>query len=123
MERFIRGQVVIIPFPFSDLTNAKRRPALVLAVLPFNDLLLCQISSKFQLDRQALPLESTDFASGSLPSQSYVRCGKLFAAAEKIVERTAGHLTDQALSRIARTNADIVLGVDKVFPSENPAGS
>jgi mRNA interferase MazF len=117
MERFVRGQVVIIPFPFSDLSSAKRRPALVLAVLPFNDLLLCQISSKFRLDRHALALDSTDFASGSLPSQSYVRCGKLFAAAENIVERTAGTLTDQALSRIARLNADVILGLDTFDPS------
>lgn len=111
MERFIRGHVVVIPFPFSDLSNSKRRPALVLAVLPFNDLLLCQISSKFHLDRQAILLEATDFSSGSLPTQSYVRCGKLFAASEHIIERTAGLLTDQALSRIARLNADIILGM------------
>jgi mRNA interferase MazF len=96
MERFIRGQVVIISFPFSDLINTKRRPALVLAILPFNDLLLCQISSTYRLDRQAIPLEPDDFSSGTLPTRSYVRCGKLFAAAENIVERIAGQLTDRA---------------------------
>lgn len=33
MARFVKGEVVIVPFPFSDLTQAKRRPALVVASL------------------------------------------------------------------------------------------
>jgi len=30
VERFIKGDIVFIPFPYSDLTNTKRRLALVL---------------------------------------------------------------------------------------------
>ena len=45
MARFVRGDVVVIPFPFSDLSQAKRRPALVLAELEGNDRILCQITS------------------------------------------------------------------------------
>jgi mRNA interferase MazF len=30
MDRFVKGDVVVIPFPFSDLTGSKRRPALIL---------------------------------------------------------------------------------------------
>ncbi|WP_235335003.1 MULTISPECIES: type II toxin-antitoxin system PemK/MazF family toxin [Aphanizomenon] len=46
MEEFIKGDVVIVPFPFSDLTQTKRRPALVIATLQGNDLILCQITSQ-----------------------------------------------------------------------------
>ena len=31
MERFVKGDVVVVPFPLSDLSRAKRRPALVIA--------------------------------------------------------------------------------------------
>jgi mRNA interferase MazF len=46
MGKFVKGDVVIIPFPFSDLSSSKRRPALVLAGLKGNDIILCQITSK-----------------------------------------------------------------------------
>ena len=44
--KICKGDVVVVPFPFSDLTQAKRRPALVLSVLEGDDLILCQITSQ-----------------------------------------------------------------------------
>lgn len=45
MAKFVKGDVVVIPFPFSDLSQAKRCPALVLAGLSGDDIILCQITS------------------------------------------------------------------------------
>jgi len=39
LEQIVRGDVVVIPFSFSGLTQAKRRPALVLSALRGNDLI------------------------------------------------------------------------------------
>jgi len=49
MERFVKGDIVVIPFPFSDLSQHKRRPAMVLADLKGEDLILCQITSKHRI--------------------------------------------------------------------------
>jgi mRNA interferase MazF len=46
MEEFVKGDVVVVPFPFSDLSEAKRRPALVIADLAGDDFVLCQITSQ-----------------------------------------------------------------------------
>jgi len=46
MAKFVKGDVVIVPFPFSDLSQSKRRPALVIAGLDGDDLILCQITSR-----------------------------------------------------------------------------
>ena len=40
------GSVVLIPFPFSDLSQSKRRPAVVLADAGRGDWILCQVTSK-----------------------------------------------------------------------------
>ena len=66
MARFVKGDIVVVPFPFSDLTHAKRRPALVLADLEGDDLILCQITSQQVRDKYAIDLADDDFETGSL---------------------------------------------------------
>ena len=60
------GSVVLIPFPFSDLSQSKLRPAVVLASAARGDWILCQITSRPWGDPRAEPLNSGDFASGGL---------------------------------------------------------
>lgn len=56
MERFIKGDIVVVPFPFSDLSNFKKRPALVISTLKGDDLILCQITSQAISDDYAISL-------------------------------------------------------------------
>lgn len=67
----VAGAVVIVPFPFSDLSQTKRRPAAVLAAAGRDDWILCQITSNPYGDHRAIMLASTSFATGSLPVTSY----------------------------------------------------
>ena len=80
MARFVKGDVVVVPFPFSDLTRAKRRPALVIAEMEGDDLILCQITSQRIRDRYAIPIDDKDFQTGSLKQRSNVRPNRLFTA-------------------------------------------
>jgi mRNA interferase MazF len=73
LERFVKGDVVVVPFPFSDLTEAKRRPALVLVELDGEDRILCQITSQQFEDRYAVALNEFDFEEGSLRKISNIR--------------------------------------------------
>ena len=61
MEGFVRGDVVVVPFPFSDLSRAKRRPALVVAESKADDLILCQITSQQVKDEYSISLDDRDF--------------------------------------------------------------
>lgn len=98
------GLVVLVRFPFSDLSSSKLRPALVLARAGGTDWVLCQITSNPYSDPIALPLTAASFAEGGLPRESFARPGKLFTASESIVVRRAGTLT-------AATHRSIVDGV------------
>ena len=80
MGRFVKGDIVIMPFPFSDLSASKKRPALVVASRAGDDVILCQITSQPIRDRYALAIEKKDFATGGLNRPSNVRPNRLFTA-------------------------------------------
>jgi mRNA interferase MazF len=95
MAKFVKGEVVVIPFPFSDLSGSKRRPALVLADLRGDDIILCQITSQNSpKDLFAIPLVSTDFISGSLPVASNIRPNRIFTADKNLIIKSAGQISD-----------------------------
>jgi len=64
METSLKGSVVIIPFPFSDLTGSKRRPALIVADWGGADVILAQITSVAHKDLFAVDLNGKDFLNG-----------------------------------------------------------
>ena len=86
------GTVVLVPFPFSDLSQAKLRPAVVLADVDRGDWILCQITSNPYGDTRAILLEDTSFAVGALRVASYARPGKLFTANSALMVTQVGTL-------------------------------
>jgi mRNA interferase MazF len=100
MGTFTAGQVVIVHFPFSDLTASKLRPAVVLAEAGRGDWILCQITSKSYSDSRAVPLDAADFAQGSLRLASYVRPGKLFTANVSLIANQVGALQPGKFSAV-----------------------
>jgi len=100
MGALAAGAVVLVPFPFSDLSETKLRPAVVLAAAGRGDWILCQITSNRYTDPRALELKATDFSSGSLMVTSFTRPGKLFTAHESLVRATIGQLTPKMRGRV-----------------------
>ena len=98
MERPVKGDVVVVPFPFSDLSLAKRRPALVLADLDGDDVILVQITSRAMQDRYSLPIADADFAQGELRLPSYVRPNRIFTADRSLILYRVGMLKPDRLA-------------------------
>jgi mRNA interferase MazF len=95
-----RGSVALVPFPFSDLSQAKLRPAIVLASVGRGDWILCQVTSNEYGDDRAISITTDDFADGGLRVASFARPGKLFTAHETLIRMQAGRLTPGAFERI-----------------------
>ena len=108
MERFIKGDVVVIPFPFSDLSQFKKRPALVIAVLEGEDLILCQITSKYKSDNYAISLNESDFAEGNLKIDSYIRPNKIFTAHKDLILYKIGHIKEEKLYEVLEKLEEIL---------------
>lgn len=100
MEPPASGRVVLVRFPFSDLSQSKLRPACVLADAGRGDFILCQITSNPYADPQAVELTDSDFDEGSLRRVSYARPGKLFTAHLSLISAVAGTLGAAATRRV-----------------------
>ena len=97
-----------MPFPFSALSHAKRRPALVVAELEGDDIILCQITSQKLYDKYSIVLSDTDFESGGLRRKSHIRPNRLFTADTRLILYRAGHLKPEKLKEVIERIIEIL---------------
>ena len=110
MARFVKGDVVVVPFLFSDLSQSKRRPALVITPLEGNDNILCQITSKNISDNYAISIDDVDFESGSLKQVSNIRPNRLFTADNQIILYRLGSIKKEKLTQLIQKVIEIIKG-------------
>ncbi len=103
-EAYARGTVVFVPFPFTDLSGRKRRPALVVSPDGFDgeDLVLCAITSRVPRTPSAwqVTIEAHDMADDELPKRSVVRVGKLFTTHRSLIAGRFGAVTEEKLVEV-----------------------
>jgi len=114
MALLTAGKVVLVAFPFSDLSQSKLRPAIVLADAERGDWILCQVTSRPYGDARAISLKNDSFSVGSLRVESFVRPGKLFTGSQSLVGQEVGHLNDETTEQILSGVIDILLGAKEV---------
>jgi mRNA interferase MazF len=103
MGAFAAGEVILLPFPFSDLARNKIRPALLLAEATRGDWIVCQITSNPYADPTAIPLADTDFTTGGLQRLSHIRPTKVFTANATLFLAIAGTVNHQTLTAARAT--------------------
>jgi len=101
------GDVVVVPFPFSDLTEFKKRPALILAALQGEDLILCQITTKRFQDPYVVQLGEYDFQSGKLKVESNIRPNRLFTVDQRIILYKIGKIKQSKLEEVKQKIVEI----------------
>lgn len=107
MGRFVKGDVVVLPFPFSDLTANKKRPALVVANLSGDDVIVCLITSQNAKDSYAISLSNSDFTTGNLKQNSNVRPNRVFTANSSIILYRIGTLEKKKLEEVENKLVEI----------------
>jgi len=100
MARFVKGDVVVIPFPYSDLSKAKKRPALVISPLDSNEVILCQITSQWSKGKYIIPINEKDFTQGTLKKLSHIKFNRIFTADRKIILYRVGRISKEKLEEV-----------------------
>lgn len=100
MEGLVRGDVIILDFPSSNLIQAKRRPALIVKVPKGEDIIICQITAKSQEKSVEIPIMKKDFSKGELKRDSYVRIDKLTTIKKTRIRYRIGSLKNEKFEEI-----------------------
>lgn len=93
-------EVVLVPFPYSNHSQTKVRPALCLANGDRGDSTYCQITSSPYGDPAAISIDDADFETGGLRTHSFARPCVLSTIHESIVIKVVGKLREPTFQRI-----------------------
>ena len=105
-----RGEIVLVPVPFSDLTHTKKRPVLVVSNTVHNyaspDMIVVAITSN--LVQSGIVIDPGDLTSGVLPKKSLIRCEKIYTLEQSIVVKQIGVLSDDVLLKVANEICNLI---------------
>jgi len=95
-----RGDLALVPFPFTDLSASKRRPVLCLTDPDgFGDFLGVAATSRPH-HVHAIPLADEAMAEGRLPAPSWVRTDRVVTLNAALVTKTFGSVTDSFTAQV-----------------------
>ena len=101
-----QGEILIVPFPFSDLSSIKRRPVLVLSKKSYNsssdDIMTCGITSNIKDSKHAILIENSDLEHGQIPIASRIKVDKLFTLDKNIVEKSVGRINKETFDKVKK---------------------
>ena len=100
MERFVKGDVVVLPFPYTDFSGVKKRPAVIIATLKGNNVILAQITTNQRNDEDLISLTRKDFSSGLLSSDSFIMISLIFTVDSSKIAYKAGKLKLEKIKEI-----------------------
>ena len=101
-----KGTIVLVPFPFADLSTMKVRPALCLTdeTGPFKQVVLAFISSNLSGDKLSTDIVLDDnspwFEATKLRVSSILKVNKLVTVEKKIIKTKLGILPDKILKEV-----------------------
>ncbi len=102
MEGFVRGDIIIIEFPFSDLKNVKRRPVLILKVPKGEDVIVAQMIAESYEKPVEISIKKEDFKQGSLKKDGYLRIDKIASIEKELIKYKAGSLKSEKFNEIIK---------------------
>ncbi len=101
-----QGEIIIVPFPFSDLSSVKKRPVLVLSKQIDNntsdDIITCGITSNIKDSKYSIFIENKDLDKGQIPTKSRIKVDKLFTLNKRIVEKSVGRINKKTFNEVKK---------------------
>ncbi|MBS3086916.1 type II toxin-antitoxin system PemK/MazF family toxin [Candidatus Pacearchaeota archaeon] len=100
MERLVRGDIIVIEFPYSNLKNSKRRPVLILKIPKGEDIVVLQITKSSYEKQLEVVIKKEDFRQGNLKKESRIRIDKIASIDKSLVKYKIGSLKKEKFEEV-----------------------
>ena len=104
--QFEQGEILLVPFPFTNLSSIKKRPVLVISTSEYNkkneDIITCGITSNLKDNECSILLTNKELLKGLLPKESRIKVDKLFTLEKSIVQRKFGKVKPSVLLEVRK---------------------
>ena len=100
MEGLVKGDIIVIDFPFSSLKESKRRPVLILKIPKGEDVIVNQITGSSYKKSAEIKIENKDFKHGSLKRESFIRIDKIGSVEKSLIKYKIGSLKPEKFKEI-----------------------
>lgn len=112
--RFDQGEIVFVPFPFTNLASSKKRPVLILSKTRYNkgslDFVCCGITSNTSdTSGHSLPIQDKDLITETLPKPSRIKLSTIFTLEKSIAIRSFGRVSDEMMKRVKKEIYDLLM--------------
>lgn len=104
--RFEQGEIVLVPFPFSDLSSVKQRPVLILSNNGYNDntedVVTCGITSNLKDSEYSVMVDNKNLIEGKIPTKSRIKVDKIFALKQSLIKRKVGKINKKLFDKVGK---------------------
>jgi mRNA interferase MazF len=108
---FEQGEIVFVPFPFTNLASSKKRPVLVLSKTNYNkkysDFVCCGITSNIDNSSHSVLIQSKDLLTGNLPKPSRIKVNTIFTLEKSLVIQSFGKVRENIMEKVKKELYDI----------------
>lgn len=108
MEKLVKGDVIVTPFPFSNLSSTIKRPTLIIATLKGEDIIICQITAKKRPDPYKIELNKKDFKIGGLKTNSFIRPSRILTIKKSLVLYQIGKISHDKIKEVENKICEII---------------
>lgn len=110
--KFKQGDILIVPFPFTNLNSVKQRPVLVLSKnnhnRNFEDLIVCGITSNLKEKNNSVVINNDSLMDGFLPKKSLIKVDKLFSIHKSLIKKRIGVVGKEVFSEVKEKFLDLI---------------
>ncbi len=101
---FEQGEIVFVPFPFTNLRSTKKRPVLIISKTDYNqnsiDFISCGITSNIKTAGYSVLIDNKDLQKGYLPKPSRIKVNTIFTLEKSSVIRSYGKVKEEVMKKV-----------------------